>query len=70
MIATLGVTMARKKTAKGRYEFQADQELLDRADARANELGLNLAAWIRLLISQELERVEQNKDAPKKTHRE
>lgn len=61
MIATAGYPMAKNKAKKSRYEFQADEWLMERAEERANEMGLSLAAYIRFLITQDLERVERLK---------
>lgn len=61
MIAIAGYPMAKNKVKKSRYEFQADEWLMERAEERANEMGLSLAAYIRFLITQDLERVERLK---------
>lgn len=61
MVALASYPMAKNQPKTIRYEFQADETMLERADKRAKEMGLSLAAYIRFLITQDLERREQIK---------
>jgi hypothetical protein len=60
-------TVMTKKTLKGRYELQADQEWLDRAEKAARRLGLSLAAYIRFVVTEDMDRRQQSEaQSPKK----
>ncbi len=51
-----------KKTAsKGRVEFQAPDSWIRRAEKTAESLGLSLSAYIRLLVTQDMERLERER---------
>jgi hypothetical protein len=46
---------------KGRVEFQAPVSWIDRAEQTAESLGLSLSAYIRLLVTQDMERLERER---------
>lgn len=52
----LGVAVMTKKPEQGRYELKAEQEWLDRAQECARSLGLKLAAYIRLVVTEDMNR--------------
>ncbi len=60
------VSVMTKKPLKGRYELQADQEWLDRAEKAAKRLGLSLAAYIRLVVTEDMDRRQQVEAQPVK----
>jgi hypothetical protein len=56
-----GSEMAGRKKARvprGRIEFQAPLEWIDRVERQATRLGLNISTYIRLAVTERLERDE------------
>lgn len=60
METVLDYAMA-KATPKGRVEFKAPATWISRAEKAAESLGLSLSAYIRLLVTQDMERLEQSR---------
>lgn len=57
--AVLGSVMATpKKSAKGRFDMQAPQSWLDRAARIAENLGLSLSAYVRMVVTEDMDRRE------------
>ncbi len=61
MTPTLEAPMAKKITGKHRYELQADQSWYLRATRIAKSLGLTVAAYIRMAVSEDMDRREKEK---------
>ncbi len=69
MSSALSYPMA-KEVLKGRVEFKAPQSWITRAERTAESLGLSLSAYIRLLVTQDMERLEQSRsNLPDKKNR-
>lgn len=64
----LGVSVMAKKTQKDRYELQADPDWFERAKKMAEKLGLSLAAYIRLVVSEDMDRRVRD-DSPANNYR-
>ena len=54
-----------KKTAKGRFDMQAPQSWIDRASKIAEKLGMSLAAYIRFVVNEDMDRREGKQQQPK-----
>jgi hypothetical protein len=50
--------MAKDEKAKGRFEFKAPQSWIDRATVVAASIGLSLSAYIRLVVTEDMNRRE------------
>ena len=60
-----GVLMAKKKVEeRGRYELKAPQSLLDEAEQTANSIGMSLAAYIRMLLIEDMQKRKQQQSKP------
>ncbi len=69
MTATVDrTTMSRKKSSfdRGRIEFKAPPEWIERATHEGERLGLNLSAFIRMAVTQWMDRVEAERAAQKR----
>jgi hypothetical protein len=62
------VAAPRKESfGRGRIEFKAPPSWIERATREGERLGLNLSSFIRLVITQYLDRVEAERETrPKK----
>ena len=60
--------VGRKKESfeRGRVEFKAPPDWVERATREGERLGLNLSAFIRMVVSQYMERVEADRAAAKR----
>ena len=65
----LSVAVMAKKTEQGRYELKADQEWLDRAQRSAKRLGLSLAAYIRLVVTEDMDRRARDDESVQSSRR-
>lgn len=46
------------ETTQGKIELRAEQAWIDRVDAEAVRLGLKRSAYIRMVVSREMDRAE------------
>lgn len=51
--------MSTEKKKKGRFEMVADQEFLDRLKANADKFGLGVSAYVRLRLTEAMNRDEK-----------
>jgi hypothetical protein len=58
--------LARRKESfeRGRVEFKASPSWIERATREAERRGLNLSAWIRMVVSDHLEKLEADRPLP------
>jgi hypothetical protein len=63
--------LGRKKESfeRGRVEFKASPAWIERATREAERRGLNLSAWIRMVISDYLEQLDAERPAAPKQPR-
>jgi hypothetical protein len=66
MLHFYGAAIMAKKAETGRYELKADREWLERAAKAAKKLGLSLAAYIRLVVTEDMDRRSRDEQPPRR----
>lgn len=51
------------KTESGKIEIRADQLWIDRVDEAARRLGLKRSAYIRMIVTREMDRNDEERSA-------
>jgi hypothetical protein len=51
---------------RGRVEFKADPEWIERVNAEAERIGLNLSSFIRMVMTQYMDKVEAERPPKRK----
>lgn len=68
-VATPEAKMAKeeKNSAKGRVEFKAPESWILRAEKTAESIGLSLSAYIRMLVTEDMDRRQREHGRPTKS---
>ncbi len=61
LTAFLERPMAKDAKSKARFEFKAPRSWIDRAEKVAESLGLGLSAYVRLVVTEDMDRRERER---------